>query len=363
METEAVNLSPRSAKLKLVLGIFVAFLIVFLAVYFLLPKKEDFHVIYLNSLLGNKPQELQDLLKKNVESGINDKYTKSAAYFVTHRYFDNKGNIYEIYDYAHSDPNLAFLNYAETVYPEIFQKIKNHELPTTFSEDGMYAYLGYLEAIYKAGYADVALLGTASNQYLKMAYISINYRKTNKYPEDQVISDQAKQNIAKGSFYVSAASSTVHELINGQDLSGEILDQNILVGLNQYASALRYLALFGVENQSLDSPEAIFAFTKQYSRERVPELFLFTNLLDASSLVMLNATDTEQIRTSLEPLMNFDLSKGVRNYSVMDRVLSANKGREEEGTYSKGNIVKIANRVPEFKNWLKQNGWSDSDFQ
>ena len=122
------------------------------------------------SLLGGDPKKLQNLFLEDIKNGKNDKFTKSAAYFITHRFFDNGGNIYEIYDYINAHPELAFLKEAEKIYPNIFDQIHKRTLPSIYVDRSYYAYLAYVEILNKHGYSDIAALGTAANQYAKLAH-------------------------------------------------------------------------------------------------------------------------------------------------------------------------------------------------
>src|ERR1035437_752403 len=125
---------------------------------------------YYSGILKNNPAPLQNSLVADLQVGANDKYTKSDAYFVTHRFFDNNGNVYEIYEYVNSHPELAFLKEAEAIYPAIFKQIQNGTLPKTFVDRSYYAYLAYVEVLYKHGYTDIAAEGTLANEYAKLAY-------------------------------------------------------------------------------------------------------------------------------------------------------------------------------------------------
>ena len=102
---------------------------------------------YFDSLLSNNPKELQNFFLNDIRNGVNDKYTKSDIYFITHRFFDNGGNIYEIYDYVEANPELTFLKEAENIYPGIFKLIKERKLEPYATDSGYYAYLAYVEVI------------------------------------------------------------------------------------------------------------------------------------------------------------------------------------------------------------------------
>ena len=289
---------------------------------------------------------------------MNDKYTKSAAYFITHRYFDNKGDIYEIYVYSKSDPVLNFLTQAETIYPTIFEKIRNNQLPKTFSEEGMYAFLAYLEALHNNGFGDVAMLGTAAGQYAKMAYISKNWPAN-----EGKITEEARRNIEKSKLFLRGADRQVADILDGKEIINETYASDIVVGLNQYAYALRYLEYLGEQATSTKTSKEIFAFSKDFTKLNAPEFAEFSHLADASSLLMVNGS-ADEIKQSLNFIMRVDIATvRPRDYSVLDRIIHAKEGREVVGMYSHTNIASLANKVPEFKEWLKRGGWIGADFE
>lgn len=313
---------------------------------------------YINSIKNNNPEELQNFLVESLSEGVNDKYTKSAAYFITHRYFDNKGDIYEIYAYSKSDPVLSFLGQAEDIYPIIFEKIRNNQLPKTFSEEGMYAFLAYLEALHNNGFGDVAMLGTAAGQYAKMAYISKNW-PANKGET----TEEARKNLEKSKLFIREANQQVADILDGKEVVNETHASDIVVGLNQYAYALRYLEYFGEQATSTKTAKEIFAFSKEFTKRNAPELAQFSHLADASSHMMVGGS-VQEIAQSLSFIMQTDIATvKPRDYSVLDRIIHAREGREEVGMYSDLNITALGKMVPEFKEWLKRGGWVDSDFE
>ncbi|MFA5132143.1 MAG: hypothetical protein WC444_02325 [Candidatus Paceibacterota bacterium] len=325
----------------------------------LVLQEQNHKTEVLDSLVNNTPKPLQDSFLKSVDSGALDKYAKSAAYFIMHRYFDNKGNIYEIYDYSNSDPRLSFLKEAEQIYPDIFAKIQNKTLPTSFSEEGTYAYLAYLEALDKKGYTDVAAQGTAANQYAKMAYIG----KIQSSDKDlKNLSSDQKRNLDKSMLFAKSAANEVSAIVDSKTIPDGVYVADVVIGLNQYAYALRHYKYFGIPFSSPKTPEEIFALTTEYTSTKVPELNMFTHLIDASSLALINGSSTE-ITKALRPFINYRVSVIPRDYSVVDRVMKARLGHEKEGVYSKENIISISKKSPDFKSWLYKAGWKDADFK
>ena len=60
-------------------------------------KTYDYRSALQSSVGGEDPKPLQDFFIEKVKSGTKDNEAKSAIYWIVHRYFDNGGNIYEIY--------------------------------------------------------------------------------------------------------------------------------------------------------------------------------------------------------------------------------------------------------------------------
>ena len=326
---------------------------------------------YYESLLQNKPEALQRSLVEDIKSGVNDADTKSAAYFITHRFFDNGGNIYEIYDYVESHPELGFLKEAEDIYPEAFTRLKDKKLPQTYTEVSFYIYLAYVEVLYKHGYADIAGLATAANQYAGNTYF-----KVMRAPElpDEERSDylkNAQRDIKKALEFLSAANDDVVKIVEGKLTSSDMPARDILVGLNQYAAALRYLEAMGVNATSTKTSREIFIFAMNYAPRFVLELNMFTSLINASTLAILDSSTTEEMKTALGPILSFDTGKP-NSYkgSVIIKILNSRFEQKPEGIiyrrmdiYSKSNVLLIASRVPEFKAWLLSTGWTESDFR
>ncbi|MBI2409724.1 hypothetical protein HYV30_01640 [Candidatus Kaiserbacteria bacterium] len=326
---------------------------------------------YYSSLLGNNPTGLQNFFLEDIRSGVNDQITKSSIYFITHRFFDNGGNIYEIYDYINSHPELAFLKEAETIYPITFGQITEKVVPTTFTDRGFYAYLAYLEVLDKYGYADIATLGTLANQYAKFALFTTTLAKEMAPEEGSRHTRYAKPNTERAIRFLDKAKQTVADILDGKITSQEIPERDILVGLNQFGSALRYLEALEVDFASPKPANEIFEFAVEFSHRYVPELIFFTSLLNASTLAWLDSSSPDQIRTALFPILEFDTKKtGLLDTSIVHYIIDARFEPEpvrlrdtNQDLYSKRNILRLAGKVPEFKNWLVYNGWTEDDFK
>lgn len=325
------------------------------------------------SHLRNSPTALQDLFLDDIRNGVNDKVTRSAIYFITHRFFDNGGNIYEVYDYIEAHPELEFLKEAEKIYPKWFGQLKRNEIPKVYTDRSLYIYLAYVEVLEKHGYADVAAVATAANQYIKTAYFNTTIAKEMSKEAGQYRSYFAKRDAKKGGEFLKRASQDVADLMDGKLTESDVMPRDILVGLNQYAAALRYLeALDRDVSASPKSAKEIFEYTMEYAYRNVPALHHFTSLLNASTLAILDGADPRDVRAALYPILDFDMKGRVIPNSILYKVIQSRSeaalppeqiGDTNMDLYSKRNTVRLARIVPEFKTWLISNGWIESDFQ
>ena len=326
------------------------------------------------SHLRNSPTALQDLLLDDIRNGVNDKVTKSAIYFITHRFFDNGGNIYEIYDFIEAHPELSFMKEAEKIYPNEFDQLREGIIPRVAVDRAIYIYCAYIEVLYKHGYADVAATATVANQYAKTAYYTVEIAKEMPKKEGAYRSRYAKRNVKKSVEFMRISAKQVADIVDGKLTEKEIMPRDILVGLNQYAAALRYLeALGGDVSVSPKSAKEIFEYSMEYAYRNVPALHHFTSLLNASTLAIIDGADPRDIRSALYPILDFDM-KGERvlSTSILHEVIRSRLepklpperiGETNMGIYSKRNTLRLAEKVPEFKSWLMENGWVESDFQ
>jgi len=336
--------------------------------------ERDRNEAYNASTFRNDPTIIQNSFVEDLKNGLNDKNTKSDAYFILHRFFDNGGNIYEIYDFVNSHPELAFMKEAEAIYPDIFKQIQAKELPKIAVDRAKYAHLAYLEVLYKHGYADIATLGTAANQYAKVAYFSTTYAKEMPKQEGERRTRFVKRDIKKSLYFIEASKNEVKDILEGR-ISGEATPRDVLVGLNQYAAAIRYLkTVKGVTTEASISPKStyeIFRFTLDYSKRYVPELNLFTSLLDASTMALLEGDRSADIKKALYPILDLDLKKiKISERGIITKVLDTKLEQRPSDIedvnldlYGKTNTLRLAKKVPEFKTWLMSNGWTESDFK
>lgn len=324
-----------------------------------------------SSLMKDSPTALQGIFMEDVKKGTNDKVTKVAIYFITHRYFDNGGNIYEVYDYIENNPEIIYINQeAAAIYPKIFEQIKNKTLPSTYVDRGFYAYLAYAEVLENHGYADIATLGTAANQYAKLAYFAFALSKEISPAEKKFRFQYEKRDRAKALEFMALASKYVAPILDGKLTESDVDKHSILVGLNQYAAAYRYLKAMGINVPSEKNGKEIFAFTTEYTYRNVPELVLFTSLLNASTLAILDTAKPEEIRSALYPILDTSPTGDISKMGILKKVLDsrferkpAKVGDSNMDLYSKRNQVRLGKKIPEFKTWLISGGWTESDFK
>ncbi|MBI2409726.1 hypothetical protein HYV30_01650 [Candidatus Kaiserbacteria bacterium] len=317
---------------------------------------------YYSSLLGNNPTGLQNFFLEDIRSGVNDKETKSSIYFIIHRFLDNGGNIYEIYEYINCHPELAFLKKAEAIYPITFKHVRNRAVPRTFTERGFYAYLAYLEVLDSYGYANIAALGTAADLYAKFALFSTTIAKKMTPEAGARRTKYVTRNTTRSIRFLDKSQQTISDILDGKITPQDIPERDILVGLNQYGAALRYLEALGVEYASPKSADKIFDYAAGFSYRCVPELSHFTSLLNASTLALLDSP-AERIKTALLPVLEFDTKKvKLLSTSIIHYILNARFEPWSQDLYSKRNILQLAHKVPEFMTWLIYNGWTEADF-
>lgn len=323
---------------------------------------EKYDAAYYAAGGAGRPEALQNLFEEDIKNGINDKYTKSEIYFITHRYFDNRGNIYEIYDYVNSRPSLKFLQVAELIYPRIFREIKEKKLPKSLSGDATFALLAYFEVLDKEGYADIATLSTAANQYAKLAYFV--KKAPELMPQGTDIPKNIDFKVKKSIYFETKARQGIVDIFDGKITSRDIPVRDIIVGLNQYASALRYFEFLGVSFDSPKTAREIFAFSKDYAKQNDPGWSLFTGYVDASTLLYINA-GSDEVRVALQPVLDYDVAaKKPAKGTLIDKVIKSRLDKRVDlDMYGRIHVVNLANKVPEFKAWLVINGWIESDFK
>lgn len=321
------------------------------------------------SVGGSDSLPLQEYVAKRIKEGINDNLTKSAIYWVTHRYFDNGGNINEIYDFVKAHPEVAFMKDGEKVYPDVFAKIEAKKVEN-YSMESVLALLSYYDAIDAHGYGNLAIWGLSANKYSELVYRSAknqDFGKGTLTKNDKIrfrgqMTEKAMYYMRKSDQYVTRTTSASRSLetLKSQGLR----DEDLLVGLNQYASAIQELKGVGIVTQHPFTPNQIYEFNVQFALEKVPRLYFFTNYLYATSLIVAGEVSQVSVKTPLDKVVEYaeankaDLKpKG----SVMRVINSKTAG--EASVFSVSNTKKLASVHTGFKNWLIKNGWSQNDFQ
>lgn len=331
---------------------------------------------YYESLILDNPRPLQDMFAKRITDGGKSGISQSEAYFVTHRFFDNGGNIYEIYDYINSHPQLAFLKEAERIYPQIFAQIENRTLPIWITRRGRYAYIAYMEVLDKYGYAGPATWATLANQHARFAWL------VQKHPEQFTLNPSTagidldeyfKWHSEKATYYATKTRDSAVQTLDDEDLS-DTPPRDIVVMLNQYASTLRYLESLGIPFASPKGADEVFDFVTNYARQYTPEFYVWSGFLNASTINILSPHRRIAMEEALQPLLEIEVSDTfMEKPNATAKIISAKSLEYESfpGTnvkqhnfevYDKPNIVSLAKSVPKFKEWLLRNGWEESDF-
>lgn len=361
--------------LMLVGGFVLLFILLFIFIRINTSHKEDVipeesqTITYSSALQknmdGSDPKALQDFLVTQIKNNVNDDKTKSAIYWITHRYFDNGGNINEIYDFIESHPEVAFLKEAERLYPDIFADIKTHT-ETHYSRNSLIALLSYYEVIDANGYANLAIWGLAANKYAEQAFL--NSPNITDSSERAIERAEYRDRMLKSAQYFVNASEAY--IINNTMRTGNLDDlissdiqiNDLLVGLNQYASALAYLIGMGHTEPSAFSIKEIFEFSSQLAQDKVPSLYFFTNYLYATALVQTGNVTFEDVSVPLGRVIDYaNDNPQLINTGSLGRLVNAKNG-SEVSVFSHDNAIKLANLDPNFKSWLQQNGWQDKDF-
>jgi hypothetical protein len=316
-----------------------------------------------DSHLYNKPQALRDLFESDVRNGINDQYTRSAAYWILHRYFDNGGNVYEIYDYIQSHPSLSFLNEAETIHPQYFQWLKAGITPKTYATRAKYIVLAYLEVLDKHGYGNAASYGMLAHQYAFEAFYSKTFPSD--FPDGFNHAEHRKLALEKSRYYTEKMRNEVADILDGKITTADMPARDLLLAVAQYGASLRYLERQGITIETPKTSKEAFAFATAFAKEKVPELYHFTSYLNASTLLLLPLTTTkEELRVALYPFYTFHLPKERRREgNIIDRIINSRTQEYDSiDMYGKANAIALAAHVPEFRDWLIANGWEKSDF-
>lgn len=314
------------------------------------------------------PETPGDIFLADVQKGAKDIRAIGHAYDFVAQYINNGGNIYVISDFIEQHDKLAFLSEARHIYPNVFDLIKKRRLPFTYSDDGFLAYLAYLEILEQNGYDDITIQGELALQYAKNAYYmqmiqndktegrSLNYPD---YSEEQI-----GTMLAKAKIYAQKADNITARIL--ADPITHITSRQSLHGLVQYATSLRFLEKQRTTFLLKHDPETVFAFAFNYAKMgRLPDSYLLIAYTDAASQLLTSNPDPEKMRESLQPLL--ETGKTVRSVPFVKKILAS---RYETSPYRMRDLLltgptivkELARRVPDFRTWLMENGWTERDF-
>ena len=332
------------------------------------PKYIVSEVITMSVMAGNQ-KPIQDFLIQKIQDGKNDDATKSALFWITHRFFDNGGNIYEIYDFVNSHKEVAFLREADTIYPEAFAAIQARKVKP-YDMYSLVALLGYFEIANKYNYANFAMLGLASNKYAEIAsvYKKVSDLKTTSTTTKESTRKAFEEFLGRSrTFSILTDDYLMKKVTRVEDLKNlknkDLSDDDLLIGLNQFASAQYFYRGMNRSVISSFTPEEIFKFNISFARTYVPRLYFFTNYLWA--VANFNAGSANMMTLSL-PLNNVIEYAKVNNVVLtprsVERVKYANKNGEN-GMFSHETVKGLAASFIPFKNWLIEVGWTEKDFK
>jgi hypothetical protein len=343
--------------------LFILFIIFFCAIIpFSFQKKE---IMQTTVELPSDNVKLLSLLSDR----INNEDTKEFLYNFVMQYFKNGGNIYEVYDYVNSHNELDFLHEAEALNPQVFDAIKQRELPFTYSDRGMYATLAYVEIIELHGYGGLAAKSTLFHEYAKMAYYKetiisdkINGRSL-EYPNYS--KKDVNEDVAKSLQFMALASTSVSTFVQNDFSIVTKYPENDVKALVQYAVGLRYLEAMNKISKQQNTSSKVFSFAIKYSHINAKKMYLYASLSNAVSLSYSKEVNKNEVRNAVYPFFSTYTAKqdvGIAK-AVIDSKFTTSPSRFGDlGIYSYENIKLLASLVPEFKQWLISKGWNDVDF-
>jgi hypothetical protein len=333
-------------------------------------KVEDFRTSLQLSVGGADPKPLQDFFAAKVASDTKDDEAKSAIYWITHRYFDNGGNIYEIYDFIEANSSVVFLKEAELIYPTVFAKVKDKSIKSQTGES-LLALLAYYEVIDQYGYGDIAMWGIAANKHAEMA---MYWRKiydqdpARLYGPEEITSlqfwsamlDKSEDYMEKTHDFLLINTQETYTLEDLNSLA--IIPDDLLVGLNQYSAAIENIASAGSPQDTPFTPEQIYEFNYNLALTKVPRLYFFTNYLYAASLVSGGRATPDLVALPLGRAMKYTKETLAGDWSKsVSRVIDA-KNTNLDSIYAYSVVKTLASLNEEFKNFLIAEGWESTDF-
>ncbi len=340
------------------------------AIYKRVTTPMGFEESLLLSNLGTDPKPLQDFFVAQVKEGNKDDKTKSALFWITHRFFDNGGNIYEIYDFVNATEEVAFLRKAETINSEAFRLVKEKKV-LPYDTPSLLVLLSYFEIARQEGYANIAMLGLGSAQSAAIAYAQAYkaYTPGISKEEKDKYTLLAKVELYKSKAFYRDAIQMVNKAtektgtLKDLETSGMRID-DVVVGLNQIATAQSFYRLFNEPTDTKFLSGDIFSYNVDLTRRLYPRLYFFTNYSWAASYVIGGTSTPFMVGQPLTNVIEYGrANKGTeRAAGSLLRVINA-RTNNERGTFSVGNIVRLGQSHKPFKDWLIENGWNESDFR
>jgi hypothetical protein len=312
-----------------------------------------------------------DVFIADVTSGNHTLQATAHAYTFVSQYVRNGGNIYEVYDFIESHPELSFLKKAQAVYPTVFDHVQQKQLPHTYSDNGLYAYLAYLEILEQQGYGGITVTGELAYQYSKFAYymkmILADKHKGQSLTYPNYSQTEIADAISKATVFAQKADSEAVGILTNTTDYPDIASVPAFKGLVQYASAIRFLQALDVTFSPYDSSKDIFTFATTYARKGgLPDMYLPVYLSHATSLLVLPNPDQNELRNALVPF--FSITAESAKVGLVKQILNS-KYTPSISRFSDLNMLSYATirtlgtKVPEFKAWLLKNGWGEIDFQ
>jgi hypothetical protein len=248
----------------------------------------------------------------------------------------------------------------------VFEAVKARTV-TSYSRESLLALLAYYEAIDAYGYANIAIWGLAANKYSEQAYMNQpNVADTPEIAEQRARYYSDMLNRAK-MFVLRSESYLINQTLKTgtlEDLKDPDLNVNdLVVGLNQHASALANLQGLGSGDGSAFPFAEIFEYTSNLTSTEVQRLYFFTNYLYATALVQSKTATAENLATPLDRVIEYANANASewRPGGSIERVVSS-KNTREASVFSYEIAKQLATLYTPFKIWLVENGWDESDF-
>jgi hypothetical protein len=218
-----------------------------------------------------------------------------------------------------------------------------------------------MEVLDRYNLADMAALGTIANQHAFLAYKRTLAQNPNATDLSQLLDETAKRDVQKAIEYLNKTAPFIDSVLLGEDATQDIPERDVLVGLNQYASATAYLYTLKVNSFSKNTYVNIFPVALSYSERYVPELHAFTALSYATALNISNTGSVDDFEFALRPITSFNIASA-KSGSVIWKIINS-KNNTSISAYGGPNIKGIAAKSPSFKDWLVSAGWTEEDFK